>query len=100
MRTVRLNEEEKETMRNMPPLAHWPDREKPYNDDDSRCLQYIRSSFAKCESMGEAVDIWNAARKIHLVFFNNKTRLWTGVSNSDGHPAIPTVAERQQEGLL
>ena len=101
MRVIKLTDEEKIIMLNMPPLAHWPDRSKPYKDEDSQCLQYVLTSLPKHVSMDEALDIWNAARQTHCVIFSPKTKVWTGAHHIDAHPAAkPRETVTNEETLI
>ena len=64
-------------MADMPPLSHWPDRNKPFDYADSHVVAYVRDRFGV--SMDLAIRIFNYASYRKVITFNRETRLWCGV---------------------
>jgi len=63
-------------MADMPTLAHWPDRNKPFDIADSHVVAYARDRFGI--SMDLAVRVFDYARYKKVITFDPITKLWCG----------------------
>lgn len=71
-------------MQKMPPLSHWPDRPKPYQDENSEVLAYIISLNNNPAPMSyhRALELMNQASKKGVISFDKETKHWHGNTKS------------------
>ncbi len=60
----------------MPSLNHWPDRSRPFSQDQSGVLIWLSQEF-DCD-IETADKIFQSARGKGVVRFNPDTKLWCG----------------------
>ena len=60
----------------MPVLAHWPDRDEPFDYARSEVIAYVRDRFGV--TMDDAIRIFNYARYKKVVIFDPITKHWCG----------------------
>lgn len=72
----RLTPEEKLQVLTMPPLSHYPDREKRFSFADSHVIQFFESEFSLTQK--EAVMLFESARRNKWILFSPETKKWMG----------------------
>jgi hypothetical protein len=60
----------------MPVLAHWPNRDEPFDYARSEVIAWVRDRFGV--TMDDAIRIFNYARYKKVVIFDPITKLWCG----------------------
>ena len=61
----------------MPALAHWPDRDQPFDYANSQVIAFI---MARCDvSQKTAIRIFDSANQKGVIRFDQQTKRWSGV---------------------
>ncbi|XHR30387.1 MAG: hypothetical protein ACFUZC_07460 [Chthoniobacteraceae bacterium] len=65
------------TMARMPRLAHWPDRNLPFDYDRSEVIRFIMAHFGS--GLVVAVGIFHLAANQGVILFDPASKTWAGV---------------------
>lgn len=63
----------------MPPLSHYPDRSKPFSNDNSEVLKWIQGQ------QKIANDMFQLMKRRGLIVFDDETGSWMGIDVSFRH---------------